>query len=217
MENSVARVLLIEDDPTYAKVVQHLLRKSQTGTYEVVWKADGEAALQELAGDTSFDLVLMDYFLSGQSGLDVVKQFAGRGITVPVVFLTTHKNFQAGMEAMRYGVEDYLVKEEVTDTALPRTLDAVLERVKVRNRLEQAEKQRLLASKREEAVRELIVTICHEFNNPLATIGICLDILSRQQPDKARGIISDFSSRIDRLAKEVEKLQKANWDNPVSG
>jgi len=50
-----------------------------------------------------------------------------RRIDVPVVFLTVNKDFDLAVELMKIGVEDYLVKEEVSTPVLPKTLLNVIE------------------------------------------------------------------------------------------
>lgn len=208
-------MLLIDDDEQYAKVVRHLLGKVDGKPFRTIWKASGEEGLQELKSDPAIDVVLMDYFLPGMNGVEVVKHFGDFGITVPVIFLTTHKNVRVAVEAMKYGVEDYLVKDETTDEVLSQTILSVLDRVRVQRQREEADRHQLLASKRTEAVQQLVVAICHEFNNPLAAIRISLDIISRKdRTPEEQDLLEQFNRSVDELERQINKLrdmqEKAN-------
>lgn len=217
MENDVIHVLLIDDDAEYVKVAEQLLRRFPGKNFKLIWKQDGDQGIEELKSNSAIQVVLMDYFLPGKNGLEVAKQLAEQNIDIPIIFLTMHKNFKVAVEAMKYGVHDYLVKDEAADTVLPRTILTVLERVRLQKQLAETEKQKLLAQKRAEAIQELIVTICHEFNNPLASIKISTDILSRQPlSEEQRSLLSNFTKNLSILEKEIMKLRNIHWDMDAS-
>jgi len=213
MENDVIRVLLVDDDAAYAGVARHLLSQVQGKNFDLIWKKDGDEALEELKSNRAIEIILMDYLLPRKSGLEIARQLREQKIDIPVIFLTTHKDFHAVVEAMKYGVHDYLVKDEAMDTVLPKTILSVLERVQLKNQIADAEKQKLIAQKRAEAIQELIVAVCHEFNNPLAAIKICAEIISRQQlAEEGRMALSKFNANLSMLEKEVLRLRNIHWD-----
>ncbi|MDI6767448.1 MAG: response regulator, partial [Bacteroidota bacterium] len=159
------------------------------------------------------DLLLLDYYLPDSNGMEVVKEIFNTNIFKPIILLTSHKDFRIAIEAMKYGVEDYLIKEEMVDTILPRTVINILERVQLNKRLLEAEKEKMILEKRMEAVQELVVTMCHEFNNPLAAIKISTDILMRQSTsDEQKNILIKFNSDITHLEKQIVKLRDINID-----
>lgn len=209
MEKDSICVLLIDDDASYATVVEHLLHKFPAKTFTVRWVTSGEQAIRELQAPQKIDIVLMDYFLAEENGVEVAKRFAKQHLSVPIIFLTNHKDFKVAVEAMKYGVEDYLVKDEAMESVLPRTILAVLDHVRVRKRHQQTGKQEMLAEKRTEAIQELIVAICHEFNNPLASIRISLDILSRQhQTEQQQRLFFQLNQHIEVLVRNIQKLRQ---------
>ncbi len=213
METNTVHALLVDDDATYASIVQQLFRRSSTKKFKVVWVEDGDKALAEIASNTEIEVILMDHFLPGKTGLDVVKQLHQMKNEIPIIFLTSSKDFRLAVEAMKYGVEDYLVKAEAVDTILPRTVVNVLERVQLKKQIEKAEKDKLIAQKSAEATQELIVAVCHEFNNPLAAVKISSDIISRQKlSEEEKGILSQFTKNLSYLEKEVLRLRDIHWD-----
>lgn len=208
MENDTISILLVDDDATYVSIARHHLNKYPSKKFNLIWKNNGEDAIKELKTNPNIDLVLIDYFLPDKDGLEIVKEIRKDNIHVPIIFLTTHKNFKIAIEAMKSNVEDYLIKDEAVDTMLPRAIMTVLERVKIKQQIDQAEKNRIISEKKAEAIKELIVTICHEFNNPLAAIKISSDILNKQDlDDKSKEILQKLVDNIKKVEKEISTLR----------
>jgi DNA-binding NtrC family response regulator len=206
-------LLFIDDDTSYMAVAQHLLSKYQPRTFHIIWRQDGASALELLDTRPELDLILVDYYLPEMNGLEVTRAIRERGIELPVIFLTSSRDFRLAIEAMRYGVEDYLVKDEAVDSVLPRTIVASLERVQLQRELDERQKLELVAQKQTEAIKELVVTVCHEFNNPLAAIKISTDILIRQQlPEEEVALIREIDTSISRVEAEVTRLREINFD-----
>lgn len=217
MDETTVTVLLVDDDAGYATVAKHLLRPFQGKKFNLLWDDSGEKALERLKKDKSINLVLMDYYLPNSNGLEITKALSAENIILPVIFLTANKDFRIAVEALKYGVEDYLIKEDTVDTMLPRSILNVLERIQLRNRIGDAEKEKMLSQKKTEAVQEVIVTMCHEFNNPLAAIKISADILSRQSKvDENKQVLSKLNSNITLLEKQIIKLRDINLNKLVS-
>ncbi len=212
MENNI-KILLIDEDIEFVEIIKHRFRPAQNKNFEVVWVKDGQEGLDNLKSDPTIDLILLDYFLPKSNGIEVVKEIFNSKIIKPIILLTSHKDFRIAIEAMKYGVEDYLIKEEMIDTLLPRTVLSILERFQVNKRLLETEKEKMILEKRMEAVQELIVTMCHEFNNPLAAIKISTDILLRQsKSDEQKNILTKFNDDITHLEKQIIKLRDINID-----
>ena len=108
------RILLVEDNREFANLVELFLRKHEPEKFEVTWKDNGAAALELLETDRAFQVILMDYFLPGKNGLEITKLIQEKGYDLPIIFLTVNKDFDLAVEVMKLGVEDYLVKEEIS-------------------------------------------------------------------------------------------------------
>lgn len=213
MDAPPLRILLVDDNPEYADVIRHYLRPFQNHRFEVSWIGEAEKALEALRAGGGFDLVLLDYFLRGTTGVDVARKLFDEKISVPAILLTSNRDFRVAIEAIRYGVEDYLIKEEAVDSVLPRTIINVIERRQLGAKIAAAEKQKLFSRKAAETVQELVVTMCHEFNNPLAAIKISADILLRQKiDDEQRAILTKLNENISHLERQIVKLRDLNSD-----
>ena len=166
------------------------------------------------------DLILMDYHLPEDNGLEVTRQIREKNIDIPIIFLTSNRDFRLAIEAMKYGVEDYLVKDEAVDSVLPRTIVNILERVRLKKQISERAKGDLIAKNKTNAIRELIVTVCHEFNNPLAAIKISTDILLRQTLTPGeRAMVEGMDRNVGLVEKEIARLRDLDFDTsmPRSG
>ena len=176
MNEPLIHVLLIDNDISYAKTAQSQLKKFQGNDFKITWEKTGAGGIERLKTDSTIAVVLVDYYLSEMTALELAKEIRRLKIDVPLVFIAAGKDFQLAVEAMKLGVEDFLVKEEIVESVLPRTLLNVLNRVQLKKQIAKVERNKILGQKRNEAIKELVVTICHEFNNPLAAIKISAGI-----------------------------------------
>ncbi len=208
------RLLFVDDDPGFMAIAQHLLANFQGKKFEIIWKQDGMSAIEELEKNPAVDILLVDYFLPEMNGLEVTKIIREKGMDIPIIFLTSNRDFRLAIEAMRYAVEDYMIKDEAVDSLLPRTIMNILERVYLKKRIAQQQKADLIARKRTDAIKELVVTVCHEFNNPLAAIKISTDILMRQQlSDADRAMVRMIDDNIAVVEKEIARLRDINFES----
>ena len=209
----VINLLFIDDDSSYIAVAQHLLSKYQGKKFNVAWKQDGKSGLEELEKNPDIHLVLIDYYLPEVNGLDVTKSIRERQIEVPIIFLTSNRDFRLAIEALKHGVEDYMVKDDAVDSVLPRTIINIVERVYLKKQIAEKQKTDLIARKRTDAIKELVVTVCHEFNNPLAAMKISTDILLRQKLNKKeKELVTSLDKHIGLIEQEIKKLRDINFE-----
>ncbi|MFW7341091.1 response regulator transcription factor [Pollutimonas sp. H1-120] len=100
------RVLVIEDDTTLGHALQEFLVEQG---YAVDWLADGDQALGAIAGQ-SYDLLLLDLNLPGQSGLDILRKLRAGNEQVPVLILTARDGVEDRVAGLDAGADDYVTK-----------------------------------------------------------------------------------------------------------
>jgi PleD family two-component response regulator len=120
-------VLLVEDVPLLARLAEQMLGKSPTSRYLVTHKETLADALTALA-DEAFHVVLLDLNLPDSSGLDTVTSVIGAAPEVPIVVLTANENPEVGLEAVKLGAQDYLLKGDFSHLALDRSINYSIER-----------------------------------------------------------------------------------------
>jgi FixJ family two-component response regulator len=206
-------VLLADDDIGFAKIVQRQLQIFQNREFHLIWKESVEEALQEIQVNDSVDLILTDYVFPGSNGLEFCLQLNQLNSEIPIVFVTATRDFKLAIEAMKLGVEDFLIKEDLAESVLPRTILNVLDRVRMHKQIRAVEKRMLIAEKRAEAIRELVVTVCHEFNNPLAAIKISADLIRRQSAtEDDKNLLKDFETNFQKIESEVKRLRDISFE-----
>ncbi len=209
------RLLFVDDDVAYMAVARHLLSKYQGARFQVTWKQEGAACLDFLASSPAIDLIVVDYFLPDMNGLQLTRQIREQHVDLPIIFLTSNRDFRLAIEVMKYGVEHYLIKDETVDSVLPRTILNIIERIHLKRRIAEERKSDLIARKRTDAIKELVVTVCHEFNNPLAAIKISTDILARQAlSDEESRLVHAIDENISLVEREISRLRDLNFERP---
>ncbi|MGH2541460.1 MAG: sigma-54-dependent transcriptional regulator, partial [Ardenticatenaceae bacterium] len=99
------RLLIVDDDRAIRENLQDLLGEE----HETDVAATGQEALRKLQAD-SYDLILLDLRLPDKDGLELLQEFFGMGIDVPVIVITAHGTSNTAIQAMQSGAYDYLVK-----------------------------------------------------------------------------------------------------------
>ena len=206
-------MLLVEDDKSYIKVVQYQLKRFPSREFQLTWKESVEDALAELRDKFTFDVILTDYQFPSSNGLEFCLQLNEMGNQIPVVIITATRDIKLAIDAMRLGVEDFLLKEDLGESHLPRTIVNVVERVAMRKQMHAVEKRMTIAENRARAIRELVVTVCHEFNNPLAAIKISSDLIQRQAlTNDDRVFMKQFDASLQKIETEIKRLRDVTFE-----
>jgi two-component system, OmpR family, alkaline phosphatase synthesis response regulator PhoP len=117
------RVLLVEDEATLSLLLRERLEREG---YSVTTCKDGEEGLTQALGGT-FDLLLLDIKLPGQSGFEVCRTLRRHRIHVPVLMLTARGDVKDRVKGLKTGADDYLVKPFEVAELLAR-MEALLRR-----------------------------------------------------------------------------------------
>jgi PleD family two-component response regulator len=207
------RILLVDDDVIFAKVVQVYLQRYKQRTFILVWKESVESALIEIAQNKEIDIILTDYYFPTSNGLEFCLQLNQMERSIPIVLLTGTRDFKLAVEAMKLGVEDFLLKKDLDEPHLPRTILGILERVHIRKHKQAVEKRLIMAENKTQAIRELVVTVCHEFNNPLAAVKISFDLLQRLASGLIESeVMKTFEHYFDTIDMEIKRLRDLNFE-----
>jgi OmpR-family two-component system manganese-sensing response regulator len=100
------RILLVDDEVEMADPLGQVLTRQG---YEVDVAYEGSRGSQ-LAQQGHYDLLILDWMLPQQSGLEICQQLRSRGDTTPVLFLTAKDTIDDRVQGLDAGADDYLVK-----------------------------------------------------------------------------------------------------------
>jgi len=110
------QILLVEDD---LKLAQVLLTVFKNSSYQVVHAANISQGLEAVLSQ-SFDLIILDWMLEKQTGIDLLKEIRAYSIITPVLMLTAVSDAQEKVRALDLGADDYLTKPFLTEELLAR-------------------------------------------------------------------------------------------------
>jgi CitB family two-component system response regulator MalR len=102
------RVLLVEDDPMVAELNRMYL--SRVPGFETVASARSASEALELLQSHTVDLLLLDIFMPGQSGIELMEGIRRRALDVDVIFVTAARDVATIDRALKLGAVDYLIK-----------------------------------------------------------------------------------------------------------
>jgi two-component system alkaline phosphatase synthesis response regulator PhoP len=101
-----ATVLIIEDEPTLAKLLSYNLTKEG---YAVKVADHGETGLNEAMGG-SYDLIILDIMLPGINGFDLLRKLRQQRNATPVIILTARTAEEEIVQGLTAGADDYITK-----------------------------------------------------------------------------------------------------------
>lgn len=212
MPQETINILLVEDNPETAKLIEAYLHQYTERTFRVDWRENGLAALKAVDQLPDLHMILMEHLLPGMTGLDLTRALVEKKVLIPVVFLTVNRDLHLAVEAMKLGVEDYLLKDEISSPVFPRTLVGVYERLRLRREVSELETRR----RRLEAMQELVVDISKEISGPLTAMrSIIAELAARGQPDKSAKYLEIMKENVDRIEMKLKKLKNLRDDKTV--
>jgi Flp pilus assembly CpaE family ATPase len=121
MSETPLQILLVEDNPGDALLVQEMLSDADAGVFEMRRAASLLEGLDALA-ERSADVVLLDLNLPDSHGLETFSSLRKHAPEIPVVLLTGHDDDSLALSAVEEGAQDYLVKDRLEPETLLRAV-----------------------------------------------------------------------------------------------
>lgn len=115
------RILIVDDDITFALMLRTWLSKHGFG----VETASSVAAARTVLGNMDFSLVLSDMRLPDEDGIALLQWMAGKGISVPVIVMTSYAEIQNAVLCMKLGARDYVAKPVNPDELMKKIREAL--------------------------------------------------------------------------------------------
>lgn len=206
-ETTALRILLVEDNPAEREIVRELVRLLEKPVVKLDASHTLAEALQSL-DESQPDVVLLDLSLPDSQGPETCRQLTSRFPSVPCVVLTGLAEDETALETLKFGAQDFLSKDQLSASALSRSLryavgrkQAERELVFARHQLEiQRHHTEIAHLARLNSLGELATGMAHELNQPLtAIVGYS---------EAAQALLSEFiaeNPRIEQLLKHLVK------------
>src|SRR5271167_2139663 len=161
-EHEPAHVLLVEDNPGDADLVRLRLVEGKSDV-QVNCVPRLSDALACLDAETP-SLVLLDLNLPDSHGAETYRRVLQKAPNVPVVILSGQDDEAMAIKAVHHGVQDYLVKGDITSKQLERALRYAVERQGLLRSLEVTRQAQL------EFKNQFLSHVSHELRTPLTCI-----------------------------------------------
>lgn len=193
------RVLIIDDNPLDIELVSRMLHKRLGAVVESVHTA--EEGLRRLQVEF-FDVVLLDYCLPGRNGLDFLREFQGRDISVPVLLVTARGDDNIQEIARQAGAVDYISKDEYLTPALHRAVIAAAEH----GRAARANRERDRAEELRRNAEKIIAALEQRIEHLESAVGSRDGTLHQQtlgglSDDKRKAVLDSLSIRYRDILK----------------
>ncbi|WP_207461630.1 histidine kinase dimerization/phosphoacceptor domain -containing protein [Azospirillum sp. SYSU D00513] len=198
------RAIFIDDDPDSRTLARRAVAR-EFPSMEAVEVADLDGLRVALDGGP-VDLVVTDYRLQFSTGLDVFRMVRERVPDCVVVMFTGTGTEEVAVEAMKAGLDDYVVKSR---NHLPRLVASV------RNAMERAEDRRALRDARashqagQEERALLLEELYHRLHNNLQVVASFVTFAARRFRDpEVREAFTDIVERIHSLTLLQERMYR---------
>ncbi len=189
------RLLLVEDDPADAYLIQAMLEEAGV---DAEWRQAGMLADVAFTaiGDWA-DCALVDLGLPDSQGLEAVEAILHGAPGIPVVVVSGNNDRTLALSAVREGAQDYLVKGRIEAEMLAKTIHYAIERKLIEHELQQAQQMA--------KVGRLAGGMAHQFNNLHAVILNYVAFVVEALPDATTGC----ADRWEQTRQDVEHIRQA--------
>jgi signal transduction histidine kinase len=205
MKNGHTHVLLIEDNPGDADLVRLRLVEGDSAVRVSCSNrlSDGLASMAKEPPS----VVLLDLNLPDSHGADTFRKVLEKAPGVPVVILSGQDDEVLAMKALHQGVQDYLVKGDITSNQLERVMRYAIERQALLRSLEMSRHQQL------EFKNQFLSHVSHELRTPLTCIyqfvTILMDGLAGEINPEQRYHLTTVLSSVHQLRAMIRDLLEA--------
>lgn len=134
MNDQSERILLIEDNPGDARLIQEMLNDITTFHYVLTTAQTLNDGCKHLQSE-NFILILLDLNLPDSSGKETFDQIMKCAGQTPVVLVSGLQNLELSLSLIREGAQDYITKPELNSNLLARTIEFAIERKKLLTQL----------------------------------------------------------------------------------
>ena len=199
MTEKALQVLLVEDNAGDARLLREMFSTERPDSFELTHllrMSEAETHLRK--GET--DIVLLDMGLPDGHGLDTVRRAHAAAPGVPMIVLTGLDDEALAAEAMKEGAQDYLIKGQIENRALPRALRHAIERHRMQTETD------LIRTHQMQFKDEFLSHVSHELRSPLTAIYQFVTILLDRLAGELKVEQHEYLEIVLRNVKQLQSM-----------
>ncbi|MEZ4986196.1 MAG: response regulator [Saprospiraceae bacterium] len=152
--NKPLHILVIEDNHADAEMIRIFLEETNM-YFQMVHVDTLREGFATLRDTTPFNLVILDLGLPDSNGLNTLRKYMNDFHHIPVIVMTGSNDQRKGMEAVKAGAQDYLVKGDFTAQQMAKSIHYSMERFRQRAIAEDKAQQAMTQLERLEELQEM--------------------------------------------------------------
>src|ERR1700724_1117746 len=203
MKEKPLQVLLVEDNAGDVRLLREMFSNERRDAFQFTHLLRMSEALNHLARG-GVDIVLLDLGLPDGHGLDTVRRAHAAAPEVPVIVLTGLDDEALAAQAMNAGAQDYLIKGQIENRALPRALRHAVERHRMQTETD------LIRTHQLQFKDEFLSHVSHELRSPLTAVrqfvSILLDGLAGEVNPEQREYLEIVLRNVNQLHSMINDL-----------
>lgn len=127
----MVKLLICDDEVKICRLIKNLINWEELGAEVVGMAYDGLTAMQ-IAEKEKPDIIITDIRMPGMDGLDMIRRIREQKMNTDFIIISGYRQFDYAQKAIRYGVEDYIVKP-INEKELYQMVSRIIEK-RSRNR-----------------------------------------------------------------------------------
>lgn len=198
-------VIVLEDnDGDFALLEDYLIEAYPTVKISRCETFDDFIQLKESKPDFNFNLILLDLHLPDQSGIQLIENVISIKTQVPVIILTGYAELPLAKESLKLGVEDFLIKDEISPGILLKSIEYALSRSLYIKHI-QAQNEKL---------RNVAWTQSHVVRAPLARILAIINLIEMviEDPEELTFWLKQLRVSSDEMDAIVKKITEESQE-----
>ncbi|MFC1856786.1 response regulator [Thermodesulfobacteriota bacterium] len=134
-------IMLVDDEVSFVETMTKRLGKRNI---EIISAFSGKEALEKLKSNQMLDVIVLDVKMPGMDGLETLKEIKITYPLIEVIMLTGHATVESGIEGMKLGAFDYLMKPSDIEDLVSKVNEAVQKKREHEKKIEEARNKEIL-------------------------------------------------------------------------
>ena len=198
-EKKPLQVLLVEDNAGDARLLREMFSKETAGSFTLTHLTRMSEAEKHLARG-GVDIVLLDMGLPDGHGLEILRRARAAAPDVVMIVLTGLDDEALAAEAIKEGAQDYLIKGQIENRALPRALRHAMDRHRMQTETDSMRAHQL------QLKDEFLSHVSHELRSPLTSIYSFTTIISDGLAGETSPQQNDYLQIILRNVRQLQSM-----------